>query len=94
VAVEPYIPADDVPNVAQGMPLLGIAIVPVGLRGAGLTPAELISVEPRGMPVPPTDVPLLMSSGDVVPIESVGATVTPICATAGLQTRSAGMAIA
>lgn len=73
------------------MPLLGIAIVPVGLSGAGLTPAELISVEPRGIPVPPTVVPLVMSSGEVMPIEGVGATIPPICATAALQARSAGM---
>jgi hypothetical protein len=56
------------------MPLPGIAMVPVGLVGAGLVPAELISVAPSGIPVLPTDVPFVMSSGEVVLTEGIGIT--------------------
>jgi hypothetical protein len=65
---------DEVPNVAHGMPLPGIAMVPVGLIGAGLVPADMISVAPSGIPVPPTWVPLLMSRGEVVLTDGVGMT--------------------
>jgi hypothetical protein len=92
LADEPNMPAEDVPNVAHGMPLPGTAIVPVGLIGAGLTPADVISVAPSGIPVPPTDVPLVTSSGEVVPTDGVGMT-TP-CATAMLLMRIIGSAAA
>jgi hypothetical protein len=92
VAVEPYICADEAPNVAHGMPLPGIAIVPVGLAGAGLVPDDVISVAPRGIPVPPTDVPLLRSSGEVMPMDGVGMTIP--CATAMWLTSSIGRATA
>lgn len=80
------------PNVAQGMPLPGIAMVPVGLAGAGLVPADVISVAPSGMPVLPTDPPLVTSSGVVVPMEGVGTTI--ICATATCPASSIGRAAA
>ena len=80
------------PNVAQGMPLPGIAMVPVGLAGAGLVPADVISVAPSGMPVPPTDVPLVASSGVVAPMEGVGMTI--VCATAIWPASSIGKAAA
>ena len=51
-------------------PLVGIAIVPVTLPvGAGLTPAELISVAPIGIPVVPTDPLVPIPSGEVAPSE-------------------------
>jgi hypothetical protein len=92
LADEPNMPAEDVPNVAHGVPLPGTAIVPVGLIGAGLTPADMISVAPSGIPVPPTAVPLVTSRGEVVLTDGVGMT-TP-CAIAMLLTRSIGSAAA
>jgi hypothetical protein len=92
LADEPNMPAEDVPNVAHGVPLPGTAIVPVGLIGAGLTPADMISVAPSGIPVPPTAVPLVTSRGEVVLTDGVGMT-TP-CAIAILLTRSIGSAAA
>jgi hypothetical protein len=51
-------------------PLVGSPIVPVTLPvGAGLTPGELISVEPIGIPAGPTDPPALIPRGEVVPSE-------------------------
>jgi hypothetical protein len=88
VAVNPSVPADEAPNVAQGIPLPGIAMVPVGLPGAGLVPADVISVAPSGMPVPPTDAPLVTSSGEVALTDGVGMTAT--CATAIWPTSSIG----
>jgi hypothetical protein len=53
-------------------PLLGIAIVPVTPTvGAGLTPGDVISVAPNGIPVPPTDPPGPIPSGEVAPSEGV-----------------------
>lgn len=72
------------------MPLPGIAMVPVELPGAGLVPDDVISVAPKGIPVPPTEAPLVASSGVVVPIDGIGIT-TP-CATAKCPARSIGMA--
>jgi hypothetical protein len=58
------------------MPPEGIAIVPVGLDGTGLTPADVISVEPSGMPVGETDEPDdALPSGEVAPIVGVGTTI-------------------
>jgi hypothetical protein len=92
VSDEPNMLADEVPNVAHGMPLPGIAIVPVGLIGAGLVPADVISVAPSGMPVPPTAAPLLMSRGEVVPTDGVG--ITMLCATATWLATSMGRSAA
>ena len=71
------------------MPLLGIAMVPVTV-GAGLTPGDAISVEPRGMPVWDTAEPVPMPSGEVAPIVGVGLAMPLTCAVAALQTTSAG----
>jgi hypothetical protein len=81
-----------VPSVVHGVPVPGMAIVPVGLGASGLTPADVISVEPSGMPVGETgelDADAL-PSGEVVPTEGVGATMPLTCATAIWQVRSAG----
>ena len=71
LAVDPNVPDADIPPVGHAVPLVvmaplvGIAIVPVTLPvGAGLTPAELISVAPIGSPVVPT-----IPSGEVAPSE-------------------------
>jgi hypothetical protein len=72
------------------MQLPGIAMVPVELPGAGLVPDDVISVAPKGIPVPPTEVPLVASSGEVVPMDGIGTTIP--CATAMCPTRSIGTA--
>ena len=80
------------PSVEQDVLVLGIAIVPVGLPASGLTPADVISVEPSGMPV--GEIGELnadaLPSGEVVPTDGVGATMPVTCATATWQVRSAG----
>jgi hypothetical protein len=86
VAVDPYIPDGEVPKVEHVVPLLGIAMVPVTPVGAGLTPGEAISVEPIGIPVPPTDPPGPLPSGEVMPSEGVAAT-APAWANAGLHNK-------
>ena len=72
------------------MLLLGIEIVPVASPGAGLTPGDAISVEPRGMPVGETVEPVPMPSGEVAPMVGVGLAIPLTCATAALQMTSAG----
>jgi len=84
---EPNMSADEAPNVVQGTLLPGIAMVPVGLIGAGLVPGEVISVAPNGIPVPPTELPLLTSSGEVVPTSGVGTTML-CCAMAAWLART------
>jgi len=76
LAVDPNVPEADIPPVEHAVPLVvmaplvGIAIVPVTLPvGAGLTPAELISVAPIGSPVVPTDPLVPIPSGEVAPSE-------------------------
>ena len=92
---EPYICDDEVPTVEHGMPPEGIAIVPVGLDGTGLTPADVISVEPSGIPVGETDEPDdALPSGEVAPIVGVGTTIPFICARATLPMSSAVRATA
>jgi hypothetical protein len=90
LVVDPNIPDGEVPNVEHVVPLFGIEIVPVTPVGAGLTPGEAISVEPRGIPVGETDEPDVMPSGEVAPIVGVGAAIPETCALATLQTKSAG----
>ncbi len=76
LAADPNVPEADSPPVEHAVPLVvmaplvGIAIVPVTLPvGAGLTPAELISVAPIGSPVVPTDPLVPIPSGEVAPSE-------------------------
>jgi hypothetical protein len=78
LVVEPNIPDGEDPVVEQLVPLLviaplvGIAIVPVTPPvGVGLTPSELISVAPIGIPVAPTDALEPIPSGEVTPSEGV-----------------------
>jgi hypothetical protein len=88
-AVDPNIPEGEVPRVEHDVPLPGIEAVPV-TRGAGLTPGDAISVEPKGMPVGETVEPVVMPSGEVAPMPGVGLTMALTCALAALQTTSAG----
>jgi hypothetical protein len=90
LAVDPNIPDGEVPMVEHVVPLLGIAIVPVASAGAGLTPGDAISVEPKGMPVGETVEPVPMPSGEVAPMVGVGLAIPLTCAVAALQTTSAG----
>jgi hypothetical protein len=90
LALDPNIPDGEVPMVEQIVPLPGIAIVPVGSAGIGLTPGDASSVEPRGMPVGETAEPVATPSGEVALIEGVGVAAPPTCAVATLETTSAG----
>jgi hypothetical protein len=78
LAADPNIADGDSPAVEHVVPLLviaplvGIPIVPVTLPvGAGLTPADVISVESIGIPAGPTDPPALIPRGEVVPSEGM-----------------------
>jgi hypothetical protein len=92
--VDPNIDDGAVPTVEHVAPLLGIAIVPVASAGAGLTPGDAISVEPKGMPVGDTVEPVPMPSGEVTPMVGVGLAIPLTCAMAALQTTSAGRIVA
>ena len=78
LAVDPNVPDAEIPPVEHAVPLVviaplvGSAIVPVTLPvGAGLTPGEVISVAPIGIPVVPTDPLVPIPSGEVAPSEGV-----------------------
>jgi hypothetical protein len=92
IALDPYISEGEVATVEHAVPLLvvGMEMVPAKPVGAGLTPADEISVEPNGIPVGELAEPIVMPSGEVAPIVGVGVTVSSICAVAALQTISAG----
>ena len=89
LAVDPNVADGEVPTIEHVVPLPGIAMEPVAPVGAGLTPGDAISVEPRGMPVWETDEPMPMPSGDVAPIVSVGLAIPLTCAMAALETEKA-----
>jgi hypothetical protein len=89
LAVDPNMDDGEVPKVEHDVPLPGAAIVPVTM-GAGLTPGDAISVDPRGMPVGETVEPVPTPSGEVAPMLGVGLAIPLTCAMAGLQTTSAG----
>ena len=88
--VDPYMDVGEVPTVEHGVPLPGIATVPVTPVGAGLTPGEAISVEPSGIPVGETVEPVPRPSGVVAPMLGVGLAIPLTCAEAALQTNTAG----
>jgi hypothetical protein len=90
LAVDPNIDDGAVPMVEHVVLLLGIASVPVASPGAGLTPGDAISVEPRGMPVGETAEPVPIPSGEVAPRVGVGVAIPLTCAMATLQTTRAG----
>ncbi|WJR77216.1 hypothetical protein [Bradyrhizobium sp. NP1] len=97
LAVEPNISVGAVAAVEHAVALVvvGIVIVPVTPVGTGLTPGEVISVAPNGIPVGETPASVAMPRGEVAPMTGVGAVSVPsncpsICATATLETNSAG----
>jgi hypothetical protein len=91
IALDPYVSEGEVATVEHAVPPLvaGMEMVPANPVGAGLTPAEVISVEPNGIPVGELAEPIVMPSGEVAPIVGVGMTVSSTCAIAALQTNSA-----
>ena len=91
IALDPYISEGEVTAVEHAVPLLvaGMEMVPARPVGAGLTPADEISVEPNGIPVGELE-PIVMPSGEVAPIVGVGMTESLTCAIAAWQTISAG----
>jgi hypothetical protein len=92
IALDPYMSAGEVAAVEHAVPLLvvGMEMLPARPVGAGLTPADVISVEPNGIPVGELAEPIPMPSGEVAPIVSAGSTVSTTCAiAAALQPTSA-----
>jgi hypothetical protein len=94
VAADPYISEGEVATVEHAVPLpaVGIVIVPGNPVGPGLTPADVISVAPSGIPVPvgePAE-PIAIPSGEVAPIVGVGVAVSSTCAAATLQNNNDG----
>ena len=91
IALDPNIAAGEVAAVEHAVLLLvvGMEIVPAKPVGAGLTPADVISVEPNGIPVGEFAEPIPMPSGEVAPIVGVGMTELLTCAIAALPTTSA-----
>jgi hypothetical protein len=90
LAVDPNMDDGAVPMVEHVLLLPGMAIVPVASPGAGLTPGDAISVEPRGMPVGETAEPVPRPSGEVAPRVGVGLAMLLTCAMAALPATSAG----
>jgi hypothetical protein len=92
IALDPYISEGEVATVEHAVPLLvvGMEMVPAKPVGAGLTPADEISVEPNRIPVGELAEPIVMPSGEVAPIVGVGMTESSTCAIAALQMISAG----
>ena len=91
IAVDPYISEGEVATVEHAVPLLvvGMVIVPAKPEGPGLTPPDLISVEPSGIPVGELSEPIPMPSGEVAPIVGVGSTASSTCAMATLPAKNA-----
>jgi hypothetical protein len=96
IAVEPYISEGEVATVEHAVPLLvvGMVMVPARPVAPGLTPPDLISVEPSGIPVGELAEPIPMPSGEVAPIVGVGSTVLSTCAMATLPAKNAGKTVA
>ena len=85
-AVEPPAPEAACATDPKDSEQVVVAIVePTGdPADVGLTPGVASSVAPNGIPVPPTDAPGLLPSGEVIPSEGVVVT-APTWAIAGLQ---------
>jgi hypothetical protein len=84
------------PNIVDGaVPMVEHTVLPtmpVEGSGIGLTPAEVISVAPNGMPVPPTGALGTMPSGEVAESEGVGITAA-CCAKAWLHSSTEAVVI-
>ena len=91
IALDPNMAVGEVATVEHAVALLvaGIEMLPARPVGAGLTPADVISVEPNGIPVGELAEPIVMPSGEVALIVGVGVTASSTCAIAALQTASA-----
>ena len=80
LAVDPNISEGGVATVGHAVLLLvvGIVIVPVTPVGSGLTPPDVISVAPSGIPVPVGEACefIVIPSGEVAPIVGVGVAVS------------------
>jgi hypothetical protein len=96
LAVDPNISEAEVAAVGHAVALVvvGMVIVPVTPVGSGLTPGEVISMAPSGIPVGEPPEPVATPSGEVAPIIGVGVAVPSncpsTCAIATLPTKSAG----
>jgi hypothetical protein len=88
VFVEPNIVDGAVPMVEHTV----LPMMPVEGSGAGLTPGEVISVAPNGMPVPPTGALGTKPSGEVAESEGVGITAA-CCARAWLHSKAEAVVI-
>lgn len=88
LAADPNIVDGAVPTVEHTV----LPTMPVEGSGIGLTPAEVISVAPNGMPVPPTGAFGTMPSGEVAASEGVGITAA-CCAKAGLHSNAEAVVI-
>ena len=84
------------PNIVDGaVPMVEhtvLPMMPVDGSGAGLTPGEVISVAPNGMPVPPTGALGTMPSGEVADSDGVGITAA-CCAKAWLHSSAEAVVI-
>jgi hypothetical protein len=78
LAVEPNISEGEAATVEHAVLVgaVGIVIVPVTPVGSGLTPGEVISVEPNGIPAGEPAEPIATPSGEVAPIVGVGVAVS------------------
>jgi hypothetical protein len=100
LALEPNISEGEIAATEHAVLLMvvGIVIVPVAPVGSGLTPGEVISVEPSGIPVGEPAEPVATPSGEVAPTIGVGLTVPSncpsTCALAMLPANSIGTTIA
>jgi hypothetical protein len=93
LAVDPNIPDGDIPALEHVVPLVvitpvvGIAIVPVTPVGSGLSPGDVSSVEPSGVPAGPTDALAPNPNGEVAPTEGVAVIGSSTWAKAGLHSK-------
>jgi hypothetical protein len=93
LAVDPYMPAGDIPALEHVVPpvvitpVVGIAIVPVTPVGSGLSPGDVSSVEPSGVPAGPTDALAPNPNGEVASTEGVAVIGSSNWANAGLHSK-------
>jgi hypothetical protein len=77
VVLAPTIPDAGFP-IAE--PIVPGPVIPIMPLGSGLSPGDVSSVAPRGVPVGGTDEPGPIPSGDVAPMLGVGTPIPPTCA--------------
>jgi len=76
--------APDIPDIGLPIaePIVPEPVIPIMPLGSGLSPGEVSSVAPRGIPVGGTAEPGPMPSGDVAPMLGVRLPIPPTCAKA------------